>query len=277
MARYGMVIDLNRCTACYCCFTACKDEYWDNDYPPYSIAQPRFGQFWMNLSKKERGEYPYIKVAYMPLLCQQCRSAPCVKAAKDNAVYRKRNGIVIIDPVKARGQKQIVDACPYGVIFWNEEKQVPQKCTLCAHRLDKGEIPRCVEVCPSGCITFGDLDDPDSEVSKLVAAGKAEVFHPEWKTRPNIYYASLQQATKNFLAGAVVLGKVNECAKNASVSLSGPKGKKAKTRTNAFGNFVFDGLEPGRYTVKIEISGYEPKLLEVELKESNYMGDIVFS
>ena len=68
MARFGMVIDVSRCTACYCCFAACKDEHWENDYLPYAVGQPRFGQFWINPIKKERGTYPYIKVAYMPLL-----------------------------------------------------------------------------------------------------------------------------------------------------------------------------------------------------------------
>jgi Fe-S-cluster-containing dehydrogenase component len=268
------VIDLSRCTACYCCFTACKDEFWDNDYPPYSVAQPRFGQFWMNLSKKERGEYPYIKVAYMPLLCQHCGSAPCMKAAAKGAVIRQSNGIVIIDPEKARGQRQIVDACPYGVIFWNEEKNTAQKCTLCAHRLDEGKVPRCVQSCPSGCLTFGDLDDPQSEVSKLLAAGQAEAFHPEWKTRPNVYYANLHKATKIFLAGAVVLADVNECAKGATVALSASKGEKTKTLTNAFGDFEFDGLLPGKYTVNIEIAGYNPKSLEVDLQKSEYLKEI---
>ena len=275
MARYGMVIDLSQCTACYCCFTACKDEFWDNDYPPYSAAQPRLGQFWMNLSKKERGEYPYIKVAYMPILCQHCDNAPCIAACKAGAIYKRDDGIVIIDPEKCTGSRQCVDACPYGVIYWHDEKNVAQKCTLCAHRLDEGKIPRCVQVCPSECITFGDLDDPESEVSKLLAAGKAEVFHPEWKTKPNIYYTNLQEATKNFLAGAVVFGDVNECAKGATVTLSGPNGKKAKTTTNAFGNFELDGLEAGKYSVNIEIEGYEPKSLEVNLQESEYLKDIM--
>ena len=272
-----MVIDLSRCTACYGCFVACKDEHWENDYPPYSVGQSRFGQFWMNLTKYERGVYPYIKVAYMPMLCQQCGNAPCIKAAKNGAVKRKRNGIVVIDPKKAIGQKQIVEACPYGAIFWNEEKNLPQKCTLCAHRIDEGKIPRCAQICPSGCITFGDFDDPESEVSKLLAAGKAEVFHPEWKTKPNIYYTNLEKVTKNFIAGAVVLGDVNECAKGAAVTLSGPKGKKARTKTNAFGNFEFDGLEPGRYAVKIGTSGYKPRLLNIELTKSEYLGDITLA
>ncbi len=274
MARYGMVIDISRCTACYGCFTACKDEYWENDYAPYSAGQPRFGQFWMNLTKKERGEYPYIKVAYMPVLCQHCGDAPCMKAAKDGAIRRTRKGIVIIDPKKAVGQKQIVDACPYGTIFWNEEKQLPQKCTLCAHRIEEGKKPRCVQFCPSGALMFGDFDDPESEVTKLLSSGKAEAFHPEWKTKPGIYYIDLDKATKNFVAGAIAYQDVNECAEGASVVLTGPKGRTLKTKANAFGNFEFDGLLPGEYSVKIEAEGYKPQSMKFTLKTDYYTGTI---
>ncbi len=203
MAEWRMVIDISRCTACYCCFIACKDEYWDNDYPPYSAAQPRHGQSWVRLEKKEGGTYPYIKVAYIPILCMQCDDAPCTKAARDGAVYKRPDRIVIIDPKKAVGQRQIVDACPYQAIFWNEEKQLPQKCNFCVQRLEEGKPPRCVQACPSQALIFGDLDDPESEVSKLVNSGKVEVFHPERKTKPDVYYIDLEKITKCFIAGCV--------------------------------------------------------------------------
>ena len=92
MTQYAMIIDISRCTGCYCCFTACKDEYWGNAFPPYTAAQPRLGQFWLNIKNKERGKYPYVKAAYMPIPCMQCRNAPCVEAAEDNAVYRRDDG-----------------------------------------------------------------------------------------------------------------------------------------------------------------------------------------
>lgn len=274
MTRYGMVIDLSKCTACYGCFAACKDEFWENDYPPYSVGQPRFGQFWINVSKKERGEYPYIKVAYMPVLCQQCGNAPCMEEAKDGAIYRKRNGIVVIDPKKAVGQKSIVKACPYGAIFWNEEKNLPQKCTLCAHRVDQGKIPRCVQYCPSGCLTFGDFEDPSSEVSRLLASGKAQVFHPEWETKPNIYYVDLKKATTSFVGGSVVYEDLNECAEGASVVLKGPHGKEMRTKANAFGDFEFDGLAPGKYSVQAKAPGYKAQQVSFELKTNQYLGTL---
>jgi len=165
MAKWGMVIDISKCNACYCCFIACKDEYWENDYLPYTVAQPRHGQLWMDLQKAERGSHPFIKVAYMPKPCMQCQDAPCLKSATNGAIYRRPDGVVVIDPKKAAGQKQLVNSCPYGAIYWNEEKNLPQKCTFCVHRLEEGQIPRCVKACPNGCLNFGDLEDPKSGVA----------------------------------------------------------------------------------------------------------------
>jgi Fe-S-cluster-containing dehydrogenase component len=272
-----MVIDVARCTGCYCCFAACKDEYWNNDYFPYTVAQPRHGQFWMNIAKNERGKFPYVKVAYMPLPCMHCEDAPCMGAANDDAVSRTADGIVVIDPHKAAGQRQLLDdkACPYGVIFWNEEKQLPQKCSFCAHRVANGKIPRCVQACPSECIKFGDLDDPNSEVAQFLETTGATPFHPEWKTTPSVYYANLHLMIGHFIAGSVVLGDTGECAAGERVTLNGPAVEPAITKTNAFGNFEFDGLEPGTYAVEIEAPGYSKSTLEVELSKSKYLGDIM--
>ncbi len=278
MTQWGLIIDISKCIACYCCFTACKDEYWDNDYSPYTAAQPKYGQFWMNIAKNERGKYPYIKVAYMPVPCMQCEDAPCIKAARDGAVYRRPDGIVVIDPQKAVGQKQLLEpeACPYGAIFWNEEKNLPQKCTFCVHRLEAGEIPRCVQACPSGCLVFGDLDDPESDVSRLLKSAKAEVFHPEWKAKPRVYYTDLHKMTKHFIAGAVIYGDSDECAEGVAATLIA-NGKSVKTTTNNYGNFEFDGLDAGKYTVKLECAGYDSKTLDVDLKTDGYLGDIILA
>ncbi len=275
MAKYGMVIDITRCTACYCCFTACKDEYWDNDYPPYSAAQPRHGQSWVRLDKKEGGTYPHIKVFYMPVTCMQCENAPCIKAAKDGAVYKRPDGIVIIDPKKAVGQKQIVDACPYHAIFWDEEKQLPQKCTFCVQRLEEGKTPRCVQACANEALIFGDLDNPESEVSKLVKSGEAEVFHPEYNTRPNVYYIGLDRIVKSFIAASIVFGDTDECAENVKATLVNKQAREEKTAlTDNYGVFEFAGLDAGKYSVKLEYAGYAPKVIDVDLKADSYLGYI---
>src|SRR5512141_866463 len=172
MTRYGMVIDITKCTGCYNCFLTCRDEYAGNAYPGYTAPQPMSGMNWIRVIEKERGQYPKVKVNYTPLACMHCEKPRCMTVAQNGAIYRRPDGIIMIDPAKAKGQKQIVSGCPYRVIEWNEEQQVPQKCTFCAHMLDKGEkVPRCVESCPTGALIFGDLDDPNSNIAKVMAEG----------------------------------------------------------------------------------------------------------
>ncbi|MBN1177010.1 MAG: carboxypeptidase regulatory-like domain-containing protein [Dehalococcoidales bacterium] len=273
MARYGMVIDIARCCGCYNCFLACKDEHCGQDYPNYAAAQPMTGQFWMNIIEKERGQYPKVKLAYIPVPCQHCEDAPCVKSAKDGAVYRRPDGIVIIDPEKARGQKQIVSSCPYGVIYWNAEQDLAQKCTLCAHLLDEGwKEPRCVEVCPTGALVFGDLDDPASGVSRLIAQGNAESLRPGNALKEKVVYIGLP---KKFVAGTVVYGDTDECAGGVTVTLAGEDGERI-VETNNFGDFEFEGLAGNtEYTVKIEAEGYQTKELPVSATDDVYLGIII--
>ncbi len=275
MAKYGMVIDVTRCNGCYNCFLACRDEFVGNDYPPYSLSQPMTGQFWMRLIERERGKYPHVKVAYTPVLCMQCENAPCIEAALNGAVYRRADGIVIIDPEKAKGQKQIVDACPYRVIYWNEEKDIPQKCTFCAHLLDQGwKEPRCVEACPTGALVFGDLEDPDSQVSKLMASGNVETLHPEYDIREKVGYIGLP---KRFIAGTVIFGDKDECAENVGVTLIGD-GKRKRIKTNNYGDFEFEGLQAEKeYAVRIEYPRYAPKEFRVHTRIDAYLGEIILA
>jgi len=272
MARYGMVIDIARCSGCYNCFLACKDEHCGQDYPGYAAAQPMTGQFWMNIIEKERGQYPKVKLADIPVPCMHCEDAPCVKSAKGGAVYSRPDGIVIIDPAKAEGQKQIVSSCPYGVIYWNGEKNLPQKCTLCAHLLDAGwKEPRCVEMCPTGALAFGDLDDPASEVSRLIASGAAESLHPEYGLKEKVVYIGLP---KKFVAGMVVLGDTDECAEGATVTLTG-SGRNMTVTTDTFGDFEFEGLaDDTDYIVIIKAKGYKPKEIPVKTTSDVYLGVI---
>ena len=114
-------------------------------------GQPWHGHRWMNIKRKERGQYPIVQTAYLPTPCMHCDEAPCLTA--DGAVYKRADGLVIIDPVKAKGRKEIASSCPYSVIYWNEEKQLAQKCTGCAHLLDDGWTEtRCSQVCPTDAI-----------------------------------------------------------------------------------------------------------------------------
>jgi tetrathionate reductase subunit B len=154
-----IIVDIAKCNGCYNCQIACKDEHVDNDWLPVSKPQPDTGHFWMHLTEIERGQYPKVKIAYIAKPCMQCQEPGCMKAAKDGAIYKRKDGIVIIDPIKSKGQKDLVAACPYGSIYWNEELKIPQKCTFCAHLLDKGwKEPRCVQACPTGALSFEDYN-----------------------------------------------------------------------------------------------------------------------
>jgi len=277
--KYGMIMDVTRCNGCYNCFLACRDEFCGNDYLGYSVAQPFSGQFWVKVIEKERGQYPKVKVAYTVIPCMQCEKPSCVDASLNKAVYQRQDGIVIIDPAKAQGQKQIVDACPYRVIYWNEENNIPQKCTFCAHLLDQGwKEPRCVEACPTKAIVFGDVNDPNSEISKIIAAakGKLEVLHSEYGLMPNVKYIGIP---RRFVAGEVVFrDKKDECAVGVKVTLSS-KGNAGKViKTDNYGDFEFEGLDADKdYTVLIEHSGYSAKKVKVKTSIDTYLGGILLS
>jgi Fe-S-cluster-containing dehydrogenase component len=255
MARYGMLINIDRCNGCYACFLACRDEFEKNDYLPYSVAQPAAGKSWMRVIEKERGATPKVKVDYIAIPCLHCADAPCVKNSSDSAVYRRADGIVIIDPEKAKGNKNILSSCPHRLIYWNAEREVAQKCTLCAHLLDRGwKEPRCVEACPSGALLFGDLDDPESELSMRMASSKIEELNPDFALKPNVMYVGLP---KRFIAGEVVLGdKQDECAAGVKVFLKDGDDVR-ECETDSFGDFEFVGLKASKkYTVRIDHKGY---------------------
>lgn len=278
MARYGIAIDIDKCTGCHSCFLACKDEFIGNDYLPTSVAQPHAGHSWIRLKEVEQGSGTKVRVDYVPILCQHCKSLACASVAPKGAVYRRDDGIVIIDPEKAKGCKEIVNACPYGAVFWNEELNVPQKCTMCAHMLDNGEkTTRCAEVCPTGALVFGDMEDPDSPVSKVLAekAGKLEALKPELGTMPSIKYVGLP---KVFIAGELLFSdKPGECAQGVKVTLATTDGgKAAETVTDCFGDFVFRNLDSNRaYVVKVEQGGYLPCEVEVRTFASQNVGELV--
>ena len=168
----------------------------------------------MNIERKERGQYPIVQVAYLPMPCMHCDAAPCLTA--DGAVYKRDDGLVIIDPVKAKGRKEIVDSCPYGAIYWNEEAGVAQKCTGCVHLLEDGWTEtRCSQVCPTGAIKL--VLAEDAEMAKMAAAEGLQVFKPELGTKPRVYYKNLYRWEKVFVSASVAFKDTDECAEGAKV------------------------------------------------------------
>ncbi|MGD8983267.1 MAG: carboxypeptidase regulatory-like domain-containing protein [Desulfobacteraceae bacterium] len=276
MKKWNLIIDVAKCHDCNNCFVSCKDEYFENDFPPYSVAQPKFGQRWMNIMRKERGQYPKVDVAYLPIPCMHCDDAPCIKAAKNDAIYKREDGIVVIDPEKAKGQKNLVESCPYGVIYWNEEKSLPQKCSFCVHLLEDGwEQPRCVQACPTGAMRV--VYAEDSEMEKVKKSENLEVYQPQYKTKPRVYYKNLYRYTRCFVAGSVALQDTDECAEGAKITLrKGAKKAVDKTVTNNYGDFKIDNLEEksGKYVLEVAYKGYEKKTVEVDVMRSVNLGTI---
>jgi Fe-S-cluster-containing dehydrogenase component len=261
-----MIIDVARCEDCNNCSLACKDEHVGNEWPGYAAAQPLHGQRWMNVARMERGEYPLVDVAYRPTTCMHCADAPCIEAS-GGAMHRRKDGIVLINPEKAKGRRELVNSCPYQMIWWNEERQVAQKCTFCAHLLDQGwKESRCVQACPTGALQMKFVDD--AEIAQIVESGKFEPLHPEYGTRPGVYYAGLRQFDSCFIAASVAIerGGIVDCAAGAAVTLFQDDRKIAEAITDAFGDFKLDGLQGGSagYRVDIVLEGYGRRALGLE-------------
>ncbi|MBW2065806.1 MAG: oxidoreductase [Deltaproteobacteria bacterium] len=278
MIGWYMIIDVEKCEDCNNCFLSCKDEFVGNDWPGYSLSQPLHGQRWIDILRKERGQFPLIDVAYLPVPCMHCESAPCIRTSKDGAVYKREDGIVIIDPKRAKGQREIYESCPYGAIWWNEERDIPQKCTFCAHLLDEGwKEPRCVQACPTGALRVLKAEEQDME--RIIEKEGLEVFHPEYRTSSRVLYKNLYRYLRCFLGGSVAFERegVVDCAEGARVVLRKGGEKLKEAITDNYGDFKIDGLEEdsGRHTIEITYKDYEKKVIEVELKGSVNLGTIL--
>jgi Fe-S-cluster-containing dehydrogenase component len=273
MKKWNLVVDIARCHDCNDCFLADKDEFVENDFPPYSAAQPWHGHRWMNIERGERGQYPIVQTRYLPKPCMHCDAAPCLTA--DGAVYKRGDGLVIIDPVKATGRPEIVASCPYGVIYWNEEKQLAQKCTGCAHLIDTGWTEtRCSQVCPTDAIKL--VLAEDDEMAARASAEGLEVYLPDLGSRPRVYYRNLHRWTKAFIAVNVAFGDSDECAEGATAIVELDGRKVGEGVVNNYGDVLVDGLEPGKqYTLTLSAPGHAPVASTVQLDESRTLGTVV--
>ena len=209
-------------------------------------------------------------------MCNHCDDAPCMKAAKNGAISKRDDGIVIIDPERSKGQKEIVDACPYGAVYWNEEKQIPQAWIFDAHLLDIGWTkPRVQQSCPTDA--FRSLKIKDEEMRQLKEQEDLEVLLPEENTQPRVYYKNLHLVTKCFVSGTVVadVDGVEECVGAAAVVVLKDDNEVGRTTTDAFGEFKLDKLEPnsGDYSLQIESSELGNLSLPFTIEEeSPYLG-----
>jgi Fe-S-cluster-containing dehydrogenase component len=257
MKTWHIVVDVDKCVGCYTCQLACKDEHVGNSWFPYTDEQQKQGQHWINLEKAERGSYPRVDVSYRAKLCNHCDNAPCAANAPD-AVTKREDGLVMLDPGRAKGNRALVSACPYGNISWNEQIGTAQKCTFCAHLIDEGwQEPRCVQSCPLRALRVVRLTD--DEFAKLVEAKHLTPAIPA-SSKPRVYYKNAHRIDKLFIAGELVREENGEyvCAKNAEVFLLKDGGLVAVTATDPYGDFRFDAIEPGsgEYIVTSDVPGY---------------------
>jgi len=220
MAKWNLIIDVAECTNCNNCTLAAMDEYVGNSWPGYAAPMPKHGHRWIDILQKERGQAPMIDIAYVPTMCNHCDDAPCIKAARDGAITKREDGIVLIDPVKAKGQKQLVEACPYGHIWWNEAENLPQAWPFDAHLLDQGwQQTRGQQSCPTGAMRAVKVED--DEMARLVKEQELEVIKPELATKPRVYYRNLWRYSTCFIGGSISVeaGGAVDCLEGARVRL----------------------------------------------------------
>lgn len=188
-----------------------------------------------------------------------------MKIASD-AVYRRDDGLVIIDPEKAKGREDLVDACPAHAVYWNEALEIPQKCTGCAHLLDNGwEVPRCVDACSTDALLYVDEDEIDKD--------KAEVWESVSDLSPKVYYYN---TPKRFIVGSVFDSVADEAEIGAEVILKTQMGEEiAKVLTDDFGDFKFDQINPGKYIVEIISDRYQPTSAKANAKDKDVVIDPV--
>lgn len=277
MEKLHLVVDLAKCVGCFNCMMACKDEYVGNQWLPYTDSQQKHDQQWISPEKHERGVAPYTEMCFVTRLCQHCKNAPCEKEFPD-AVSRRRDGIVLLDPQKAKGNKDLVDACPYGMISWNDELETAQKCTMCAHLLDAGwKEPRCVQACPLRALSIVRCED-----SKFEALVEDQKLRPltDGKNEPSVMYRNLYKYDTCFIAGALAYrdGGVDRAAADASVQLKINGELLKELKTDFFGEFKIDRIpkNSGTFDIICFMDGHKPIETKATVGEDGLCLDVMF-
>ena len=175
--RYALVIDSRKCLDCKACVVTCRAE---NRVPL------GYSRNWIN--EEHRGTWPKLLASLEPEHCHHCWNPSCVRVCPTGASFQRDDGIVLINEADCIGCRYCVVACPYNARFFREDKGVVEKCTFCVQRVDRGEVPACVETCPSKARVFGDMTDPNGKIQQLLATREYRVKKPETGNGPQIYY-----------------------------------------------------------------------------------------
>lgn len=191
MSQQAFVLDQSRCIGCHACTVACKVEHG-----------VELGVFRTWVKYVERGEFPQTRRHFAVLRCNHCTKPPCVEVCPVKALYKREDGIVDFDPERCIGCKACLNACPYDALYIDPESHTAAKCNFCAHRVETGLKPSCEVVCPTGAIISGDMDDPDTEVARILGTAATTVRSAEQGTGPNVYYVGADTSVLDPLAAA---------------------------------------------------------------------------
>ena len=266
----AITVDLTVCNGCYACQIGCKDEHVANNWPGYAKPQPNIGHFWLKIDEKVRGTIPKVKVAYRPHLCMHC--GHCIEKCKTKAIYRRDDGLVIINPDKCGGCMTCVEACPYDAAYYNNDLLIAQKCTGCAHLVDDGwEQARCMNNCPNEVIKFVDVDNLDV----LKNDPQYETMKPELKLPVRVFYKGI---LKRFIAGCIYCPVEKEVLIGAKLTLTDrASGEKRELETDWAGDFWFHNVKDNaKYSLTIAYGGKTKVIDDIDTADDVNLGDIPF-
>lgn len=225
MTRYAMVMDLRRCTNCKACHVACKAE---NDVP--------LGVFRTWVMESETGRYPDTNKSYLPRICNHCDDPPCVEVCPTAATFQREDGMVLQRYERCISCKYCITACPYNARYvlpresessGRGNEHTIGKCSYCNHRVEDGEQPACVQTCLGRTRVFGDLDDPNSEVSRLISENDVEVLKPSEGTDPQTFYIKPDRSLTDQRVVGQNLSNKEETTKEELIEEIGKYGDKA--------------------------------------------------
>lgn len=255
------LVDVARCSGCFNCQLACKDEHCENDWKPYAAPQPKTGHFWCRVHENVCGTIPKVKIHYITGMCNHCEKAACMEVCPEHAITRREDGLVLIDPDKCNGCGKCKEACYYDdVIYMNQTLGIAQKCTGCAHLLDHGHtVPRCVDACPTDALKWVE-EEAVGDAKPMVKGVGAKVYY---KNIPGKFIAA---TVYDPIEKEVIIGA--ECTLTDGTNTY-------KTETDSYGDFWFKDLPVGTYDLTITYPGFrELSRSGLSTKKDINLGDI---
>ena len=254
------VFDSSVCNGCYGCQLACKDEHWMNEWVPYAKPQPDTGQFWCKMNQVDHGQVPKVRVEYWPFFGGQ---NPEIAQYAPEVLMQRDDGIQVIMPEKAQGRRDLAEK--FEGVYWNEELNIPQACDACAHLVDAGELPHCVDVCATRALRFGEYEEFAEELKEK---GYEFKTNSEEQLGGHVFYINMPHL---FIGGEVWDPAADEIIEGAKITLSGDA--QLATESDEFGDFWFRKLDKGTYSVTIEAPGFVSQTKTVALDKSLNIGD----